>query len=491
MFRPTSTKPSRLGLNTIKIREPALRALLLSVYALLAIWMFPHWELTTDDGAALSLATSGNFFWLGVPSGTGLIRGPGIYYLYAFFFRVWPSVQSIQFGILFFQLLGHALLVQIGKNQGRLLLAYGTSFLWFFTPAFFVFYSNKFWEPALLPAFSVIAFWALVRVEQGEGNVLLALSALFFAVSAHPSAIALLPVLAFVYFKKRRPIRIAISAVVLLLAILLPYFFWNASRAAPGGLHFSHLFAPARNAAEIADISGAYSARHIGSHARAAAWIAIFFLVYVISGLRRFRGAGPFERLLFLWILWPLVALSLAAVFFSRFPHQWALLLFPFAWWAWLEGIAICLRSREFRLAGAVALLAGFSAYESFQQVRFVRESGGTGAHLSSVSTKQKILERIHTLSPRPSLVLAAYPYRGDWWYGIGGWDFLRRGFGGRPTNPYSQERFFYLYEESVLTAEPELRQRLEKQTKPAPWSVGPVTVFESDRFVEGSGILL
>lgn len=473
-----------------KKMEPWARALLLSLYFCLSLLLLKQWELTTDDGDALTLAGQSSLFFQGLPSSTGLVRGPAVYYIYALLLRSFRSLWLLQAGILLLQLAAHSLLIQILKNLGRTALGYASSLLFFFSPTFLVIYAGKFWEPALLPFASIAALFCLLKFDQTRRPSFFAgaLMALLLATSAHPSSLAFLPIAGFLFWRRREAVslhwRLTLGALTAIL--LFPYLSWlSAPRADAIRLSLARLPAPLYHLAAM--LENAYAAERIGlPPVWTGIWIPSFLLLLVF--FYRVAKGRSLNWMLGAWLGVPLLLLCLASLFFPQFPFQWNLILFPLVWVAILD--AAMERSRALA-AVAFALFLGLALFGSFRQIQFLRESGGIGMHGASYGTKLAVLEKIYRKSTHPSVVMVAYPFRGLWWYHSGGWQFLQRRVRERfPTNPYSPERFFYIYEPSGPDEEA-IRARLEKEKGLSSWQEKSVTVFEGKTYLDGVGIFL
>jgi hypothetical protein len=238
-------------------------------------------------------------------------------------------------------------------------------------------------------------------------------------------------------------------------------------------------------------------APRIGLAPRAGAWtllpetllLAVFFARVAVSP----RGAEGPRRLLFWWLGVPLLGLWAEGFWFGNFHPHWAAFLLPVAWLAcadslfWFAGL---MPARRPVLAGLCALLLAVHGAQSLRLERHVRETGGEGAHLPSVGTKEAVMARISESPGMPSLYEVVIPYGKPWYVDVGGWNYLREAYlRGEWRGRASPGKFFYLYAENGVAAEPALLPALRAVPGVKEERIGSVVLFTSDTPIEGGGV--
>ncbi|MBI5241709.1 MAG: hypothetical protein HY926_14645 [Elusimicrobia bacterium] len=478
-------KPSLSGM--LRTYGPA--ALLLLVYLPILVHFRGNFELTSDDGMWVLLTRTvveqKIFTLTGVMGSQGGPNSSLGVYLGAIPYAIHPSIHSICAGVLAFVLLTHVLLLLAGQELRDLSAGVWASLLFFFAPAFFVFYNQKLWQVAYLPFFSTLTLLLALRYVKTRRWQTLAGAYLGvgLCIGLHQGAMLLLPTVLFLPALLPRPARpgyrqmlACLSLLMLSLAHLLTWA-WTDNRPAllalgavlnlpllcvRRGIQAERWFAPAvllgpplALAAALAVVPdfhplaalgrlidllpafNAYIARHVAGDIpvyspwlhSGGRWLSLpvaVFLAYIAGSLLRWRTLSLPEKVLFCWNWTSLWLLALSGLFFREHPHQWFVFLFPAPFLA----IALTLRrptqahAPRLRWAGAgllAALLASYLAASSLY-ARFVETSGGISWHMANLSVKLEALSWIYSHAGGTQAVLAEDP-RVPWHaYGRTGW---------------------------------------------------------------------
>ena len=219
------------------VPERTWRLALIAIYAAIHSSLFPHWELTGDDGHTLAAAghALNSLYWFGPSSSLGVLHSSVVYYIYSVFLRLHDSFTSVQIGLLLSHLAAHWLLIEFARRIFSTPTAWLASLLAFTNPNFFVHYDQRFWEPALMPLFATLAWISLIELSRSgkwrfELTFLLALLA---ACSSHLASLFLLLPFSMVprteKYGPRDWAKSAVSACLIGLAAS-PYIAWMAGR---------------------------------------------------------------------------------------------------------------------------------------------------------------------------------------------------------------------------------------------------------------------
>lgn len=529
--------------------EALLRLALLGVYALLSCFLLREWELKSDDGRTLAAAWRAftePFFW-GPRSSVGAWHLPFVYYYQGLFLKVSGSILGVQAGILLSQLAAHWLLIGVGRRLFSWKVGYLASLFAFTNPAFLLL-GLRFWEPVLLPFFTMLALDRLLAFLPGRkwSHLLIALFSLACAVSAHLNAILLLPVFALVLAgtmpKEEWTLSKAAALAGAAALCLLPFVEWGLTRgkffelaaliiltgaffylalarfpmrlklglsALTGAvLLFSLLLVygglrpmanPVREYLTVLDFFGAHAFQYTRRVSLAPSWnlllagLPVLLFFFVVLNQRKKLSA---ERLVFfLWITVPFVFLLLGAFFFSLFYQHWLAFLFPAAWIAVaaaLTGVLSLVKPPMTRSALECLVLFSLLALQgihSVELVKHMKSSGGIGQRMADLGTKLDVMNRIFQASAKPVIVVVANPYLFWWDFDFDAWRFLA-GWHAREKNSLGPqaERHFYIYQPEGIQPQAQLLDAFAEVPEVKKEQVGPVTLFSSEGLVSGAG---
>ena len=532
-------------------KSGALLAGLFLAYAAVLLRVRGDFELTSDDGSwvrlARELVKGGDFPLFGLRSSQGIPNSAYAIYLHALSYWLVPGFAGVILGVGLFVLATHALLIRVGNRAGVSGMA--CSLLFFFTPAFFVFYNQKLWQVCYLPFFITLTlffaqryfeyfrarwlvatffcaglcsgfhfsgFWLLPAVvllpllapperharfsavlASGVGLCFALTPTLLWCAMHRPSFVT--PALAaffaalFLYWLGPRAPRLVHQALVWVLPTACLGCSWllGARHSALEGIWGFLDLLPARSPYLEAHVgTGSWNSLQQASFARAISAALLLVTLFLAGSVRRWSTIPPFERFLFysLWIpLWLFVG---SPAFFSEFPHQWYVFLFPGAILAQL----LALRGLGKLRVAVVAALLIVSLHSDFKQMKFVEASGGVSWHLASVDSKLAALREVFALSPG-ARVFAAVNLQRDWWnYDLEGW--REAAAQTRPPaipGPHllSPTSAVYLFEPGAFFADDNLRKRIEAARPVIRHSARGVEVFEFAGPLPGVGIEL
>lgn len=462
---------------------------LLLAYLAILIYFRGNFELTGDDGRWALLArgvVERKLLTLyGVMGSEGGPNSSLGIYLGALSYWIHPTMASIRAGVLVFVILTHALLIRLGRDLEDVSTGLCASLMFFFAPAFFVFYNQKLWQVAYLPFFSTAALFLAVRyVKTRRWRTLAAAyvaaglccglhqaSALLLpAVMIAPALIperdrpgyaqALMNIVLLVLscahllawcWRARPPEAPAMAAFLLVPLLCVRGTAWKADWFHPlivAGLPIAVLccsvldagFTPLAAVGRLVDLLpgfNAYIAAHVGWSGpvlypwlqTGGPWLSLpvaVFAAYLVHALLRWRELPLEQKLLFYWNWIPVWLLALSGLVFHEYPHQWFVFLFPAPFLAITVTLRRLMRSSALplRWGGAAILAAILAAYllASFTFARFVSRSGGISWHMANLDVKMKVMEWVYSQDSRPKVILVGDP-AGQWLgYECTGW---------------------------------------------------------------------
>jgi hypothetical protein len=450
------------------------------------------WELIHDDSNTLFAANRflHEWYWLGPKTSVGIPHFPFVYLLWSLFLRISYTTRAVQWGILLLLGAGHYVLIGAAHRFFPKWASYAVSALAFTCAPVFVFYSQKFWEPAVLPVCTTAAFALLLTARERKNRRWLGALAFsfLFAAGGHLNAMLLAAAAAVVLVagRARFPLRAAGRLVLAGVSAELMYFLLAAPAADP-----------IRRLLDLVDPFQNALARHVGAPGPPASWFhlasVLLFLFFARAGANLDRE-DPLRRQLFFWLTLPLLALGGEAVALQRFEWHWPFFLLPAAWLAVADS-ALWLGSRcadrRARAAVAAVLLGGLisaHAIEAGRTERYVIESGGTADHFANLDVKEAVVERTAAGGTNFAFFNMTIPYGWNHYDNSAAWSWLLLvRFGERPVE--AKRRFYYAQELGTPGAVPDLLGTLRSVPGVREERIGSVALFEARHPVDGGGV--
>jgi hypothetical protein len=377
-------------------------------------------------------------------------------------------------------------------------------------------YFEHFWEPALLPAFSIFAFYFTLRfIEAGEWRYLLgAFLSVTMAISCHLLSIfLLLPIVTVpILFGKRitlwqlamcfallvpalyswhawlysqhpgielsAGVAIVISAVAIrhypgrerlvwCLCLLVPVLILLVQALFRGG---QAILGPMRVIFDFITPMGSYPYFHVAIEKKGPELYlfpeALLLLIYLYRTIKEYWRLTTSQKILAYWNFSTVGAFLISASFMTTLSHQWALFLFPTLWIAILVPLADLHSKHDtfvpylFPLAILVLVLPAVVATLDLQ--RIVLRGEAAGWHATSLTTKRNIRDYIATQSALPNIYLATKALKPlvDYhaWYYIEHFDE-----DSEPMHARTEKKYWYIYTKGELQESAEQFSELKK----------------------------
>ncbi len=493
--------------------ESILFLALVLLYVCFELSWLKTWEFSNDDTLAMLFSRQmidGPRSWFGIQSSMGIPHTSLVYSIYAIFLWLYPKIVSLQVCVIYFLLIAHGTLMKTADQILGKYFSYLCSLCFFFSPVFALFYFQRFWEPAILPALTILAFYSLLQyLNEGKALKLwLCVAAISIAISCHLlSAILYVPIGIILWFfqpRKLPPLALALIVstallglspwihwlysshpLALLLPLLFPFLFFFkriqlskqilaalaaivllGTLLAFGYRGFLGAFSVLR---DLISANSVYLPRHVGwiSFSEGTEWFypeTLLLLLYCFRSAKNYAKLSINEKCLLIWIAGSIFPFFLACASLKLISHQWAIFIFPVVWIGIMKPISELYYAgkREYRIL-AIALIAVLILPAIFNTNRWeqrLKTEDGTGWHAASLGVKEKIIATIWSQSNRPLVFLASD--RGADIHDFHAWSFLNgQAAEIAPGTTENQNSFWYIQSNGALQEDARIHKEL------------------------------